>query len=809
MPTEAPALSPTAGTDPSGTNTPGPQTATPEPQTLLLPVRGMSCAACQSHVEHALRGAPGVLDATVNLMTHSARVIYVPAATSPAALVSVVEESGYESSLPGAAAASDQTSDTEAAQLASLKAERRLRLHAALTIAGGVLAMLLSMPLIGSGSMSGGSMAAHPTGVHPWTMRLLPWLYAVPATALRIALFLMALLAMVWTGAPIYARAARAFRHRTTNMNTLVALGTGAAFLYSAAATFAPGLFLRHGLQPDVYFDSVLFILGFLVLGNWLDARAKRRTLASVRAFTLLQPSTAHILRNGVELELPVESVLPDDTVVVRPGERFPVDGIVQHGASTVDESLITGESTPVLKSEGASVIGGSLNYDGSLEYRATSVGADSTLSQMLRLMEHAQSSKAPMQQLADRASRIFVPAVLVLAAVTFAAWISLDGGVSRALFVAVAVLVIACPCAMGLAVPAALTVAIGRAAELGILFKGGEAVERIAAVDTIVFDKTGTLTEGQPRVTGISAQDPDRILRLAASLEQRSEHPLARAVLKAAEDRHLALLPVANFTVFPGSGLAGIVGGMLSGEEGARPLLVGNARLLVEHGVSLPAHVSEEPGVTLLHIAENKHYLGAIACRDTLRAGAGAAIPELQRLGLNIAMLTGDSPAAAAHVAQQTGISEVHAGLLPDQKLERIRSLQQAGARVLMVGDGINDAAALAQADAGVAIGTGTDLAREAGDAILLRGDPATLVAALRLARATRRVMRQNLGWAIGYNLVGIPIAAGLLFPVFGILLSPAVASAAMALSSVSVLANSLRLRRFASASIRTLPVN
>jgi Cu+-exporting ATPase len=605
-----------------------------------------------------------------------------------------------------------------------------------------------------------------------------------------LVLGIVTLLGMATAGAPVYQRAWRAARHRSTNMHTLVALGTLAAFGYSAMATLWPALLARHHIRPDLYYDSVLFILGFLLLGNWLETRARKRALDAVRTLAQLEPSQARILKDGRELSVPTATVLPEDVVILRPGERVPVDGIALRGSTSVDESLLTGESQPVAKSAGDTLIAGSLNYDGALEYRATAIGAESRLGQILRLVEQAQSSRAPMQQLADRVSAIFVPAILVLALATFVIWSFFD--VSRAFAIAVAVLVVACPCAMGLAVPAALTVAIGRGAQLGVLFKGGEALERLAHVDTVLLDKTGTLTEGKPSVVAVlpaAGWTDDRLLQLAASAEQRSEHPLARAVLQAAKTRGLTLLPSDNFQAQPGRGLRATVNGV--------EVLAGNSRLLAERGIAIP-ELSAEPGATMLHIAHAGAYSGTLLCRDTLRSDAAAALRSLEALHLQPVMLTGDTAAATQPLADTLGIREVYAALSPEQKLERIRELQQRGARVLMVGDGINDAAAIAQADSGIGMGTGTELAREAGDAILLHSDLAAMVAALKLARATRRIMKQNLGWAAGYNLLAVPIAAGALWAAFGILLSPAVASAAMALSSVSVLLNSLRLRRW-----------
>lgn len=744
-------------------------------QAVKLGVQGMTCAACQAHVERALRETPGVANATVNLMTHSARVEYEPEITRLESLFDAVREAGYDASL-----AVEDASAEEHGQH-----ERGLKWRAIAAIVGGVVVMLLSMPLM---------MHAQPGVFDRALMRVAPWLYRIPARELEYVLLVITLAGMIWAGGAVFARAWQAAIHRSTNMNTLVALGTGAAFLYSAAATIFPGFFLHHGLRADVYYDSVLLILGFLLLGNWLDARAKRRTLDALHGFAQLQPQSARVLRGGVESEVPVAALEPGEVVIVRPGERIPVDGVVLSGASSVDESLITGESLPVPRSAGDRIIGGSLNYDGALEYRATSLGADSVLGQMLRLMDEAQSSKAPMQQLADRVSAVFVPAVLALAALTFIIWvIAAHGGAGRAFAVAVAVLVIACPCAMGLAVPAALTVTVGRAAQLGILFKGGESVERLARVNAIVLDKTGTLTEGRPGITAVhaSSMDEAELIAFAAALEQRSEHPLARAVMDYAALQTIAVASAADVRAVPGKGVTGTVKGSA--------VAAGNRALMQELGVALPETAAAQPGETALYIAVDGRYAGLLAARDSIRPGAAQAVAWLKQMGLHVAMLTGDNHASAEEVGRAVALEHVYAGLLPEQKLEKIRELQRTGLKTAMVGDGVNDAAALAQADAGLAVGTGADLAREAGDAILLRGEPMQIVTALALARQTLRVMRQNLGWALGYNVVGIPIAAGALYPFIGLLLNPAVAAAAMALSSVSVLANSLRLKRFA----------
>jgi P-type Cu+ transporter len=740
-------------------------TATSETCTITLPISGMTCAACQSHVERALRATPGVSSATVNLLTNSARVTFDSAAARPEDLIVSVRDAGYDADLPAEPAGPPPDSAAD---------EGPLRARALFTLAGGVLVFLLM-------------------NAHQWFAPAFPILFNIAPHTLDYAMLLVTMAGMVWGGGMVYRQAWTAARHGGTNMNTLVALGTGAAFAYSLAATFAPGLFVRYGLAADVYYDAVLLILGFLLLGRWLDARAKRRTLDALHEFAKLQPQSARIVRGGQEFVVPLAQVAAGDRVILRPGERVPVDGVVLAGETSIDESLITGESIPVARRAGDRVIGGSLNFDGALEYQATSLGAESVLGQMMRLVEEAQSSRAPMQQLADRVSAIFVPMVLALALVTFLGWIFGGGGFGRGFAVSVAVLVIACPCAMGLAVPAALTVAIGRAAELGVLFKGGESLERLARIDTVVLDKTGTLTEGKPSIVQVSSargSSDDGVLTHAAALEQRSEHPLAHAILAAAVERSLEIPAAEAVRAVPGKGIQGVVQGMATA--------LGNAALMQELGIELAEKLAPEAGVTRMYLARDGKLIGSLDARDTLRSTAPAAIAGLRHLGIRTAMLTGDTQQSAEAIAREAGIDEVWAGLLPEQKLDKIRELQQRGRRVAMAGDGINDAAAISQADAGLAMGAGADLAREAGDAILLHGEPRQILDAVLLARRALRTMRQNLGWAFGYNLLGIPIAAGVLYPAFGILLSPAIASAAMALSSVSVLANSLRLRRF-----------
>jgi Cu+-exporting ATPase len=742
----------------------------PATESLTLPVLGMTCASCQHHVEEALRATAGVQSAHVDLMAHRASVVFDPAVATPAQLVEAIRAAGYDAVL----LRTDASSDEAASDALSAGAEHK----AIATLIAGAAAMLLSMPL-------GSEMGALDHGL----MRVFPWLYALPPELLRWSLLILTAAMMAWAGRGIYLNAARGLRHGTTNMNTLVSLGTGVAFLYSAYATIWPAA------SRQVYFDAVLLILGFLLLGKSLEARAKRRALVALDSLSRLKPATARRIRDGVETVVPLEEIKPADSVLVLPGERFPVDATILSGRTTVDESMLTGEPTPLDRQPGGRVLAGSLNYEGAVTCRAESLGEATVLAQITRMVSQAQGSRAPMERLADRASAIFVPVVLALAALTFVVWLAAAHSLEMALAATVAVLVVACPCAMGLAVPAALTVAVGRGAQMGVLFKGGEALERLARLapqDLIVLDKTGTLTMGRPVLDAVhplgNSTDGD-LLRLAAAAEERSNHPLAHAIVDAARARELAWQPAEEVQVLPGRGLTAKVEG--------RACLLGNESLFKESSIPLPADVLPlEPGVTRLWMALDSAPAGYFDARDALRPDAAEAVAALRRAGLRVLMLTGDSAEAAAPIAQQAGITDVEAGLDPAAKLARIRALQQSGLRVAMAGDGINDAAALAQADAGIAMGSGADLAQEAGDVLLLRAQPSAIPEALGLARSTLRVMRQNLVWAAAYNLLGIPLAAGALYPGFHILLSPWLAAAAMALSSVSVLANSLRLR-------------
>jgi Cu+-exporting ATPase len=588
-------------------------------------------------------------------------------------------------------------------------------------------------------------------------------------------------------------------------MNTLIAVGTGAAFIYSMIATVWPGVFLRAGVPPDVYYEAVIIIIALILTGNALEARARRSTASALRALIHLQPPTARVLRGGNETDLPVGDVLPGDVVMVRPGERIPVDGVIASGSSAVDESMLTGESMPVARQPGDRVIGGTINGTGAFTYRATTLGEASVLAQIVRLMRDAQGTRAPIQNLADRISSVFVPTVIALSIVTFVTWflVADTAPAVRAFAAAVSVLIIACPCAMGLAVPTAVMVATGKGAELGVLIKGGEALQRAGDLDTVVVDKTGTVTEGRPAVSHVLASPGsrfdsdagrDELIRLVAAVERASEHPVAEAVVRHAALHRIEVPAVESFASVTGRGATGIVAGA--------SVAVGS-RLLLADGAVDPAPLAAEAarlaadGRTVVFVAVDGAPAGMIAVADPIRSTSREAIAGLHAMGITVVMLTGDNEATARAVARAAGIDRVVASVLPDGKVAEVKRLQAGGAVVAMVGDGINDAPALAQADVGMAVGTGTDIAAEAGDVVLMRGDLRAVTQAIHLSRRTMRTMRQNLFWAFIYNVVGIPVAAGALYPAFGLLLNPIIASAAMAFSSVSVVTNSLRLRR------------
>ena len=785
---------------------------------VTIPVGGMTCAACQSFVQRTLAEVAGVREASVNLMLHNATVMFDPAEAAVATLVEKIRSIGYDAAMPeNAHSALEEQEKNDAEQV---REYLDLRRRAVVTVLAGLLAMIASMPLMTGGGMAGGrdSIAGSASLKDPflaWFMRVMdpvlreamPWLYHLGAGTIRWALLALSAWIVSWSGRRFYEKAWLALKHLTADMNTLVALGTGAAFLYSAAVTVGPGFFLRRGVMPDVYYDAGLLILGIVLTGNAMESRAKGRTAVALRRLTQLQPKTARVLREGGEFDLPVAAIQHGDVILVRPGERIATDGEVIAGGSGVDESMLTGESMPVEKTIGDRVMGGTLNQRGSLQYRATALGSESTLAQIVRLLREAQGTRAPIQNVADRVSAIFVPAVLGLAVLTCLAWMFLGGehGRMQGFASAVAVLVIACPCAMGLAVPTAVMVATGRGAVSGLLMRNGEALERLEKVDTVVLDKTGTITEGRPTVTAVKVAPAERrssaeILRIAASLERASEHPLGEAVVRAAKDsgaelgqvRELSLAQ--EFAAFPGRGVVGV----LDGER----VVVGNALLLRENGIEIDemvdaARQASADGRTPLWVAVDGRLAGLILVADRIKATSRAVVEGLRREGLRVVMLTGDNERVARAIGEEVGVTEVIAGVLPEGKVEAIRRLQSEHRVVAMVGDGVNDAPALAQADVGVAMASGSDVAMEAGDVTVMRSDLAGVMDAMRLSRATMRVMRQNLFWAFGYNVVMIPLAAGVLYPVWGVLLSPVLASAAMAFSSVSVVTNSLRLSR------------
>ena len=748
----------------------------------IFPVSGMTCASCVARVEEALLSVSGVISANVNLASEKVTVEYLDGTVFPD-LRRAVEEAGYE-----LGSEAETLEDVSAASQRELQGIRNRFIVAAI-LASSIMA-LMWIP----------SFAGKP---------YLLWALATPV--------------QFWAGLRFYKGAWGALKHRTTDMNTLIAVGTSAAYLYSMIAVLFPGLFTSAEVELGLYFDTSAMIIALILLGRFLEARARGQTSEAIKKLIGLQPKTALVIRDGKEMEITVDDIQVGDLILVRPGERIPVDGIIRQGYSSIDESMLTGESIPVEKKIGDEVIGASINKTGSFQFEATKVGKDTTLAQIIRMVDEAQGSKAPIQRLADVIASYFVPIVIGIAIITFIIWYFMgpSPALTFAILNSVAVLIIACPCALGLATPTAVIVGTGKGAEYGVLIRSAETLERSHKIGAVLLDKTGTLTLGEPQVTDILAlpsSSQEEVLRLAASAERDSEHPLGKAIVRAASEKKLQIPSASDFNAIPGHGVEALV-------EGKR-LLLGNLRLMSEKKLSLnglgrEAELLWTKGKTVMFLGIDSQVVGIIALADTLKPHAKAAVDALHDMGIEVIMLTGDNRRTAEAIAREAGIDRVLAEVLPEHKAQEVKKLQQEGKVVAMVGDGINDAPALAQADVGIAIGTGTDVAMEAGDITLISGDLSGIVTSISLSKRTMRTIKQNLFWAFAYNTTLIPVAAGVLYFVFGhtgvpsglhfILgnygfLNPILAAAAMAASSITVVSNSLRLKRFRPASIELI---
>ncbi len=759
-------------------------------ETAALTITGMTCASCVSHVEHALRELDGVMEVAVTLDPGSARVMYVPGVVTLTQMKRAVRDVGYE-------AAERSARPTDTLDLERQKREEEIKRQGRNLLIAGTIGLVV---MIGTFyDMLGPIQAVIPE----WLSY--KWLLGLLTTPIVFG-----------PGRQFFTNSWRGLKHGVTDMNLLYATGIGAAYGIAVINTLFPKA--GFGGEGATFFESAALLTTFVVLGRWLEALTRGRTSEAIRKLMKLQPKIAHVIRNGQEVEIPAEEVEVGDLILVRPGESIPVDGLVKDGYSAVDEAMLTGESLPVEKRAGDAVIGGTLNKTGAFKFEATKVGADTALAQIIKLVEDAQASKAPIQKLADWVAGHFILGVHMLAAVVFVFWffagydLFFDPGSSFilspytlgtigvfgfALLLSVTVLVISCPCAVGLATPSAMMAGTGKAAEYGVLFKGAEAIENASKLRVIVFDKTGTLTKGEPSVTDVLTVDSDTatVLRLAAVAEKNSEHPLGEAIVRGAEARGLTFVEADSFNSIPGHGVEAQIEG--------RAVLVGNRKLMRERGLDFGALLSqaerlEGEGKTVMLVALDEHSAGVIAVADTLKESSVEAIQRLHRLGLQTAMITGDNRRTAEAIARQVGIDQILAEVLPQDKAEEVRKLQALGKKVAMVGDGVNDAPALAQADVGIAIGSGTDVAKETGDVILIKDDLRDVVVALEVAKATMRKVRQNLFWAFAYNTLGIPLGAGLFYPFFRLVVSPELAGALMAVSSVSVTLNTLLLKRF-----------
>ncbi|MFQ6104625.1 MAG: heavy metal translocating P-type ATPase [Candidatus Glassbacteria bacterium] len=732
-------------------------------------IEDLRCASCVTFIEDTLKALPGVLEANVNVTAQQADVSYLMGTVTLEDLQAAIESTGYRivDQPPG----KPPVDAERAAQMAEYRG-LRARFAFATVLAASVLVLTFG--------------------------EFIPALQMIPSRTNWVILFVLTTPVLFWAGSRFFAGAWSAFKHRTANMNTLIALGTGAAYIYSTVATFVPG-WLPEELRV-VYFDTTAIIIALILMGQVLEAKAKGQTNEAIRKLMDLQARKARVIRDGQEVDIPIEEVLVGDIVIVRPGEKVPVDGVVVEGQSSIDESMLTGEPMPVSKRPEDEVIGATLNKTGSFQFRASKVGKDTVLNQIIQLVQQAQATKAPIQRMADLISGYFVPVVILIAIWSFALWYVFgpEPTLLHALVTGVTVLIIACPCALGLATPTSIMVGTGKGAENGILIRSAAALEMAHKLDSIVLDKTGTITRGKPELTDVIVNgylEEDELLRLAASVEKMSEHPLAKAIVEGAMGRELRLFDTTGFEAIPGYGVSATVND--------HRLDLGNVKLMKKLGTQLEgledqARELADDGKTPMYVAVDGEVMGIVAVADTVKEDSAEAIACLKHMGLEVVMITGDNRRTAEAIARQVGIDRVLAEVLPGEKARNVRMLQQEGKTVAMVGDGINDAPALAQADVGMAIGTGTDVAIEASDITLIKGSLKGVSIAIELSKATMRNIKQNLFGSFAYNSLGVPVAAGVLYPFFGILLSPVIASAAMALSSVTVVSNALRLRGF-----------
>lgn len=746
--------------------------------TLSLKLQGMSCASCANNVEQAILAVSGVTDCHVNFGAERVTINYEPKKTNIAEIQAAIADAGYSSFQL------DVEGEDTAATASKLAAEQELILKLRTGVVISIILFFGSLPMM--------------TGLHlPFVPKFLhhPWLQLALTTPVEF-----------WCGGSFFRNAWKSLKRRTATMDTLIALGTGTAYFYSLFVTLFPDLLISQGLEIHVYYEVAAIVVTLILLGRFFEHRARGKTSEAIHKLMGMQAKTARVMRDGLEMDIPINEVIVNDLILVRPGEKIPVDGKVIDGISTVDEAMVTGESVAVRKQPGDEVIGATINKTGSFKFKATRVGKDTFLAQIVKLVQEAQGSKAPIQRLADQVTGWFVPTVILIAIFTFIIWFSITGNFTLAMMTMVGVLIIACPCALGLATPTSVMVGTGKGAENGILIKSAESLESAHKINTIVLDKTGTLTQGKPTVTdfvtikGTANGNELQLLKLAATVEQNSEHPLGEAVVKYTISQAVSLADVKNFAAVVGSGVQGVVYDNL--------VQVGTQRWFTELGIDtdiLKPHQTtwEGEGKTVIWLAVNGNLEAIMAIADGLKPSSLTAVKALQKLGLEVVMLTGDNQQTAQTIANQVGITQVFAQVRPDQKAAMIKSLQQRkignkSQIVAMVGDGINDAPALAQADVGIAIGTGTDVAIAASDITLISGDLQAIVTAIQLSRATINNIRQNLFFAFIYNIIGIPIAAGILYPFFGWLLNPIIAGAAMAFSSVSVVSNALRLRNF-----------